>query len=145
MKIEGKIVPGYLKALTGLDQLPGPNGERSVELFRHGTLTVKLYAPRGSDGQHPHTRDEIYVIATGTGRFQREGKRFHSGRATCCSWPPARNIASWNSPTTLPRGCFSTGRKAAKRSARKAEARVLGGASRYLLIVVRSFGWRGLF
>ncbi len=35
MKIEGKIIPGYLKALTGLDRLPGPNGERSVELFRH--------------------------------------------------------------------------------------------------------------
>src|SRR5208283_3542921 len=70
MKIERKIVHGYLKELTGLDQLPGPDGDRSVELFRHGTLTVKLYAPRGSDGQHPHTRDEIYVIASGTGRFQ---------------------------------------------------------------------------
>ena len=79
MKIEGKIIPGYLKALSGLDQLPGPNGERSVELFRHGTLTVKLYAPRGSDGQHPHTRDEIYVIATGTGRFEREGKEVSFG------------------------------------------------------------------
>ncbi len=74
MKIEGRIVQGYLKALTGLDKLPGPDGERSIELFRHGTLTVKLYAPRGADGQNPHTRDEIYVIATGTGRFQREGK-----------------------------------------------------------------------
>ncbi len=45
-----------------------------MELFRHGTLTVKLYAPRGTDNQHPHTRDEIYVIASGTGRFEREGK-----------------------------------------------------------------------
>jgi mannose-6-phosphate isomerase-like protein (cupin superfamily) len=71
MKIEGKIVSGYLKALSGLDRLPGPNGERSVELFRHGTLTVKLYAPRNADKQHPHMRDEVYVIASGTGRFQR--------------------------------------------------------------------------
>jgi hypothetical protein len=38
MKIEGKIVQGYMKALTGLEQLPGPNGERSIELFRHGGL-----------------------------------------------------------------------------------------------------------
>jgi mannose-6-phosphate isomerase-like protein (cupin superfamily) len=74
MKIEGKIVSGYLKAMSGLEQLPGPNGERSIELFRHGTLTVKLYAPRNTDKQHPHTRDEIYVIASGTGRFVREGK-----------------------------------------------------------------------
>jgi len=70
MNIEGRIVQGYLKALTGLERLPGPHGERSIELFRHGTLTVKLYAPRGGDGQQPHTRDEIYVIASGTGRFQ---------------------------------------------------------------------------
>ena len=74
MKIEGKIVHGYLKALTGLDQLPGRDGERSIELFRHGTLTVKLYAPRGNDLQTPHTRDEIYVIASGSGRFQRENE-----------------------------------------------------------------------
>ncbi len=69
MKIAGKTAHGYLKALSGLDQLPRPDGERSIELFRHGTLTVKLYAPRGTDLQTPHTRDEIYVIATGTGRF----------------------------------------------------------------------------
>jgi len=79
MKIEGKIVQSYLKALTGLDQLPGPNGERSIELFRHGTLTVKLYAPRGDDKQHPHTRDEIYVIVGGSGRFWREGQEVSVG------------------------------------------------------------------
>ena len=42
---------------------------RSVPLFRHGTLLVKYYAPRGSDAQTPHTRDELYVIAKGTGIF----------------------------------------------------------------------------
>ena len=71
MKIEKNIVGGYLKAFSGLDQLPGPDGERSIELFRHGTLTVKLYAPRGVDPQTPHSRDEIYVIASGSGRFRR--------------------------------------------------------------------------
>jgi mannose-6-phosphate isomerase-like protein (cupin superfamily) len=71
MKIESKIVHGYLQALSVLDQLPGPDGERSIELFRHGTLTVNLYAPRGSDPQTPHSQDEIYVIVSGTGRFRR--------------------------------------------------------------------------
>ena len=70
MKIGGKIVNGYLKVLTGLDQLPGPGGERYIELFRHGTLAVELYAPRGNDPQTPHTRDEIYVIISGTGHFR---------------------------------------------------------------------------
>jgi len=69
MKIEGKTAHGYLKALTGLDQLPGRDGERYIELFRHGTLAVELYAPRGNDPQTPHTRDEIYVIISGAGRF----------------------------------------------------------------------------
>ena len=70
MKIERKVVDGYLKVLTGLDHLPGPQGERYIELFRHGTLSVELYAPRGNDPQTPHTRDEIYVIVSGTGRFR---------------------------------------------------------------------------
>ncbi len=79
MKIERKVVPGYVKALSGLDELPGPQGERSIELFRHGSLVVELYAPRGDDPQHPHSRDEIYVIASGSGRFVREGREIAFG------------------------------------------------------------------
>ena len=70
MKIEGRTARGYLKALSGLEQLPGPDGERYIELFRHGTLSIELYAPRVTDPQTPHTRDEIYVIISGTGRFR---------------------------------------------------------------------------
>ena len=44
-------------------------GLRSVPLFRHGTLLVKYYAPRGEDPQKPHAQDEAYVIARGTGTF----------------------------------------------------------------------------
>ena len=33
----------------GLARLPGPGGELSVEVFGHGTLSVKVYAPRGRD------------------------------------------------------------------------------------------------
>jgi len=49
--------------------------QRSVAVFEHGTLQVKLYAPRGSDAQTPHSRDEIYVVARGRGWFVNEGKR----------------------------------------------------------------------
>jgi len=49
--------------------LPGPSGERSWPMFEHGSLLVKLYAPRGTDPQKPHTRDEIYVVARGDGWF----------------------------------------------------------------------------
>jgi len=62
---------GHLRVKDGLDRLPGPNGERFVELFNHETLSVELYAPRRTDPQQPHPRDEVYVIASGTGRFLR--------------------------------------------------------------------------
>lgn len=58
-----------------LAQLPGPNGERSVSGFRHGTLEIKLYAPRGHDPQTPHQRDEVYVVVSGEGEFVHEGQR----------------------------------------------------------------------
>lgn len=38
-------------------------------VFEHGTLTVKVYAPRGEDLQTPHTRDEVYVVIRGSGTF----------------------------------------------------------------------------
>ncbi len=60
----------------GLAKLPGPNGERFVELFRHGSLSVELYAPRGTDRQTPHSRDEVYVVVAGQGQF-RNGESLH--------------------------------------------------------------------
>jgi mannose-6-phosphate isomerase-like protein (cupin superfamily) len=34
-------------------------------------VSVELYAPRGSDTQSPHTRDELYIVASGSGMFRR--------------------------------------------------------------------------
>jgi mannose-6-phosphate isomerase-like protein (cupin superfamily) len=62
-----------------LDRLPGPQGERSVGLFEHGSLVVKLYAPRGNDPQTPHSRDEVYVVAQGSGEFVCAGARQNFG------------------------------------------------------------------
>lgn len=52
-----------------LEQLPGPEGQRFAGVFRHGSLEVEIYAPRGTDPQQPHTRDEVYFVAVGTGEF----------------------------------------------------------------------------
>jgi mannose-6-phosphate isomerase-like protein (cupin superfamily) len=65
----------HLTVAQGLARLPGPEGERFVELFRHGTLSVELYAPRGSDPQSPHTRDEVYVVIEGRGTFRNGTER----------------------------------------------------------------------
>ena len=59
----------HLRPHDALNQLPGASGKRFVQLFRHGSLEVELYAPRGSDPQKPHKRDEVYVIVAGTGAF----------------------------------------------------------------------------
>src|SRR4026209_367571 len=52
-----------------LERLPGPEGQRFATVFQHGSLLVEIYAPRGVDPQQPHTRDEIYFVAAGTGEF----------------------------------------------------------------------------
>jgi len=49
--------------------LPGPKGERFATVFRHGSLEIEIYAPRGTDPQNPHTRDELYIVASGSGEF----------------------------------------------------------------------------
>ena len=49
--------------------LPGPDGERFAKVLEHGSMEVEVYAPRGSDPQTPHTRDELYVVVSGSGEF----------------------------------------------------------------------------
>jgi mannose-6-phosphate isomerase-like protein (cupin superfamily) len=55
-------------------RLPGPKAERFATVLRHGTLDIEIYAPRGTDPQKPHTRDEVYVVVQGQGEF-RNGSR----------------------------------------------------------------------
>lgn len=58
-----------LSIAAALTRLPGPEGKRFATVFEHGTLLVEIYAPRGSDPQNPHTRDEIYFVAAGSGEY----------------------------------------------------------------------------
>lgn len=55
-------VNNALQELAGHDQ-------PFKSLLTHGTLEVEIYKPEGVDLQTPHLRDEVYVIATGTGTF----------------------------------------------------------------------------
>jgi mannose-6-phosphate isomerase-like protein (cupin superfamily) len=60
----------------GIARIPGPAGERFALVLQHGTMEVELYAPQGVDTQTPHSRDELYVVARGEGRFI-NGDRVH--------------------------------------------------------------------
>lgn len=48
---------------------PPPACNLAVPVFAHGTLEAELYSPKGHDAQKPHTRDEVYVVAQGSGLF----------------------------------------------------------------------------
>ena len=64
----------HLSLPVTLQRLAETKGARFITLFEHGTLQVEIYLPRGANGelvdpQTPHTRDELYVIASGVGFF----------------------------------------------------------------------------
>jgi mannose-6-phosphate isomerase-like protein (cupin superfamily) len=46
-----------------------PAGRRSSEVFVDGDIEIRLYAPKGHDPQTPHDRDELYIVASGQGKF----------------------------------------------------------------------------
>ena len=53
------------------------NNQKSpfLELFAHGSLTVEIYKPEKIDLQTPHSRDEVYIIISGSGEFLNGGVR----------------------------------------------------------------------
>lgn len=71
-----------------LQQLPGPGGERFVELMQRGSMRVELYAPRGHDPQQPHAQDELYFVQRGSGEFV-QGATRHRFAAGDCLFVPA--------------------------------------------------------
>lgn len=46
------------------------------EMARFGTAELEFYAPHLVDRQRPHSRDELYIIARGTGTLAVEGREF---------------------------------------------------------------------
>lgn len=68
--------PDWHQTLPAALVAPIPAGARSALLLRHGSMSLRLYQPRGQDPQTPHDQDEIYVIARGSGTFLVAGERF---------------------------------------------------------------------
>ena len=59
----------HVSLSAALAKGPPPSGNLATPAFAHGTLEVEIYAPQGIDPQKPHSRDEIYVVARGSGKF----------------------------------------------------------------------------
>jgi mannose-6-phosphate isomerase-like protein (cupin superfamily) len=89
---EGGSMKASLSQL--LAQLPGPvsptwpQGERFVQALAHGTMSVELYAPIGTDPQTPHAQDELYFVHSGSGVFVIDDAR-HPFVAGDCFFVPA--------------------------------------------------------
>jgi mannose-6-phosphate isomerase-like protein (cupin superfamily) len=45
------------------------HSESFLNLYRQGSLNVDIYKPEKTDPPTAHSRDEIYVIASGSGEF----------------------------------------------------------------------------
>ncbi len=56
-------------AAESLKLLPDEGDERFVKVLEHGSMEVEIYAPQNKDLQTPHTRDELYVVVSGSGEF----------------------------------------------------------------------------
>ena len=59
------------EALMKLAKIESP----FLTLFEHGSLRVEIYKPDNIDLQQPHTRDEVYIVVSGSGEFLHDGKR----------------------------------------------------------------------
>jgi len=55
--------------------VPVESGQLAARVLAHGSLLVEYYAPRGTDTQTPHTKDEVYVVIRGSGWFVNGAER----------------------------------------------------------------------
>ena len=70
---------------------PPPPGNLAVPVFAHGSMIAEWYAPQEMDVQTPHTRDEIYVVASGHGEFF-DGVERHEVSAGSFIFVPAGQV-----------------------------------------------------
>jgi len=52
-----------------LSQLGGDKVKLFEKVMEHGTMSVEIYRPVGTDKQTPHKQDELYVVISGSGDF----------------------------------------------------------------------------
>lgn len=81
-------MPRFVFPVAEAATTPNDPGRLSARIFAHGTFEARWYAPRGTDPQVPHTRDEAYVVVSGSGTFFCAGERAAFGPGDLI-WVPA--------------------------------------------------------
>jgi mannose-6-phosphate isomerase-like protein (cupin superfamily) len=65
----------HIALRDALAAAPSP-GSLAADMFARGSIDVEFYAPRKTDPQKPHTRDELYIVARGSGMLEVEDERY---------------------------------------------------------------------
>lgn len=52
-----------------------PDGVFDVEGLAHGSMSLRVFAPRGTDRQRPHAQDGLYIVAQGSSDVVLDGER----------------------------------------------------------------------
>ena len=61
------VDPPELSAAFGAAlELPVQSGHVSALVLRHGSMELRIFRPGPQDGQTPHDRDELYIVAAGS-------------------------------------------------------------------------------
>ena len=64
--------PAKLRAtIADAKTTPNDAGRSTALMLAHGSMELRWFAPKQHDPQTPHDRDELYIIASGTGVFMR--------------------------------------------------------------------------
>jgi mannose-6-phosphate isomerase-like protein (cupin superfamily) len=75
-------IPMLENLSAALAKLPLPaidkwkHGVFDVEIMRHGSMSVIVYAPQVEDLQTFHTQDELYIVHSGESEFVRGDEQF---------------------------------------------------------------------
>ena len=60
--------------LEAIEQLKQESAKTFTVLMKHGTMSVEYFSPQKIDTQTPHKQDELYVIARGHGKLNRNAE-----------------------------------------------------------------------
>lgn len=74
------MLPPKATITEGKLQLQNEIKYKFTTLMKHGSMSVEYYAPEKIDLQTPHRQDELYVIASGSGNFIRNGEKISFGQ-----------------------------------------------------------------
>jgi len=70
----------HITIAEAIEQLKKEQDKKFTVLVKNGSMSIEYFAPKNIDTQQPHRQDEIYVIASGSSRFYRDGEELNCNK-----------------------------------------------------------------